>query len=134
MLFRSNPFEFISLLNKVSTDYIIIESNETVENNIPTIHFRRANMVNDENMETPYHGYATYIGSEALKFIMNEYGWGWRRIYPAELSVGIDPYRTKTKFHDSLPEHVHRYIYIFNRKQTKKNHLEHLVRQDNVGI
>lgn len=129
-----NPFQFISLLDKVAAEYIIIESNETVENDIPTIHFRKTNMVNDQDMQTPYHGYATYIGSEALKFIMNEYGWTWKRIYPTELSSGIDPYRTKHKHHESLPEHVHRYIYIFKRDNTKKQSLENIVRIGNVGI
>jgi hypothetical protein len=129
-----NPFQLISLLDKVSSEYIIIESNETVENDIPTIHFRKTNMVNDESMENPYHGYATYVGSEALKFIMNEYGWGWKRIYPAELTSGIDPYRTKFKHHENLPEHVHRYIYVFRRSNTSKQSLDHLVRSDNVAI
>jgi predicted RNA methylase len=129
-----NPFEIISLINKVATDYIVIENNETVENGIPSIHFRKTNMVNDIDMNNPYHGYATYIGSGALEFIMNEYGWVGERIIPDKISSGIDPYHTKSKHHDSLPEHVHRYVYIFKRKETTKQSLENLVRNDNVGI
>lgn len=129
-----NPFQIISLLDKVATDYIIIENNETVENGTPTIHFRKTNMVNDESAVAPYHGYATYIGSSALEFIMNEYGWVGERVYPKQIQNGLDPYHTETKLHDKLPKHVHRYAYIFKRAKTKKQSLEHLVRIDNVEI
>jgi len=129
-----NPFEVISLMNKVATDYIIIESNETVENNIPSIHFRKTNMVNADDMSNPYYAYATYIGSSALEFIMNEYGWVGTRIYPEKLLDGIDPYHHKTIFHENLSPHIHRYIYIFKRCETNKQSLEHLVRNSNVAI
>lgn len=122
-----NPFEIIHLLDKVASDYIVIENNETVENGVPTIHFRRTNMVNDEDMDKPYHGYATYVGSSALEFIMNEYGWVGERVYPEKLTDGLDPYHTSTKFIDELPEHVHRYIYIFRRADTKQKSLESIV-------
>lgn len=129
-----NPFEIISLMDKVATDYIIIENNETVEGKIPSIHFRKTNMVNDANMNNPYYGYATYIGSSALEFIMNEYGWVGTRVYPEELTNGIDPYHHKTVFDPNIPEHVHRYIYIFQRSNTIKQSLEHLVRNSNVEV
>lgn len=129
-----NPFKIISLLDKVATDYIIIENNETVENGIPTIHFRKTNMVNDEDINASYHGFATYIGSSALEFIMNEYGWVGHRVYPKQIENGLDPYHTETKLHEALPKHVHRYAYIFKRAKTEKQSLEHLVRINNVGF
>lgn len=129
-----DPFEALRLLDKVATDYIVIENNETVENGVPTIQFRKTNMVNDEDMSKPYHGYATYVGSSALEFMMNELGWVGDRIYPEKLSSGLDPYHTMTKFQDEIPEHVHRYIYIFRRSDTKPKSLEQVVRNANVGV
>lgn len=128
-----NPFEVLKLLTQVATDYIIIENNETVEQGVPSIHFRKTNMVNDKDMNNPYHGYATYVGSDALQFIMNEYGWVGKRVYPKQIQNGIDPYHKKSKLHDLLPEHVHRYAYIFEKAETTKQSLEDVIKQ-NVGI
>lgn len=128
-----NPFKVIELMDKVATNYIIIENNETYENWTPTIHFRKTNMINAGDLGNPHHGFATYVGSRAMQFIMNEYGWVGKRVYPQKLSSGIDPYHDAIKFDDKLKEHVHRYVYIFSRAKTKKQSLEYLVKE-NVGI
>jgi hypothetical protein len=124
-----NPFKIIDMLDKIATDYIIIESNETVERGVPTIHFRQTNMVKDDDMSKPYTGIATVIGSTALEFIMAEYGWIGQRVYPKKITAGIDPYHTKVSTHTALPEHVHRYAYIFHREDTLKKSLEHSIRK-----
>lgn len=126
-----NPFEVISLICKVATDTIIIESVDTHESNIPTIHFRPTNMINAEDLNKPYHGITTFIGASALELIMNEYGWVGKRIYPEPITSGIDAYNHMIKWHPDLPEQKMRYIYQFTRSFNKQQSLQSKI---HVGI
>lgn len=126
-----NPFEILKSICDVATDYIIIESNDTVETEgIPTIHFRSTNMVFGGDMKTPYHGLTSFVGSAALEAIMNEYGWVGQRVYPKQITSGVDAYNQKIKWHTKLPDQVMRYIYIFQKDKTKKVSLEHMIKED----
>lgn len=125
-----NPFEIIQLLCKVSADTLILESFETPEPAFPTIHFRPANMVYDSDMSKPFHGITTFVGSQALELIMNEYGFVGERIYPKPITVGNDTYNTNVKLQPNLPEQKVRYIYRFVRAETNKQSLQYKITGD----
>lgn len=88
-----NSVGFIELMSKLSTKYIVVESQEVDEGVNPTIAFKVYNMLSNVS-GCPYMGWTSVIGFNALRTVMGEYGFNMHgdRIYPEKITGTHDAY------------------------------------------
>jgi len=93
-----NTVGFIELMSKLSSRYIVVESQEVEEPVTPTISFKIYNMLSNKE-GYPYMGWTAVVGFNALRAIMGEYGFNMHgdRIYPEKITNTHDAYNDEVK-------------------------------------
>jgi SAM-dependent methyltransferase len=127
--------DVVSLLKSicdVSTEYVVIESQECEEREAPTIQFKVYNMVSS-NPAYPFSGWTSIISFNALRAVMNEYGYAMYgdRIYPEAILGSHDAYHDKI---DSQLGDVYglpvRYMVRYKKQHTNKNSLQYKIQNN----
>jgi SAM-dependent methyltransferase len=93
-----NTVGFVELMTKLSSKYIVVESQEVDEPITPTISFKIYNMLSNKE-GYPYMGWTAVVGFNALRAIMGEYGFDMHgdRIYPEKIINTHDAYNDNVK-------------------------------------
>ena len=125
-----NSVEFIQLMTQLSAKYIVVESQETSEQETPTIAFKIYNMLSDQE-GYPYMGWTSVVGFNALRTIMGEFGFNMHgdRIYPEKIINTHDAYNddvtlNQDKMYGTPQRYMVRYL---KAPKTTHNSLNHKI-------
>jgi tRNA (cmo5U34)-methyltransferase len=132
----SDPFEILKAITNKSNQYVVIETLDIHEVDYPTILFKPYRM-NSKYSKYHYTGWSPIIGFNALRTVMNEYGYSIHgdRIYPERIVDGHDSYNDiiqhadRSKL-DSLPN---RFMVRYVKDSTIKKSLHSKIITNNVN-
>jgi len=126
-------FDVIGLLKnitKVSSSIIVVETLDIDDREIPQIQFKYHNM-SSPNVNTPYNGWTSAIGLNALNYVMHELDFipNANRIYPDRIIATHDAYhQVMTRGDNPMSGLPNRYIMRYKRKLTVKQSLENKIK------
>jgi SAM-dependent methyltransferase len=119
-----------------SKQFVVIETLDIPEPEFPTILFKTHKMTSKYAMYH-YSGFTPLIGFNALRAVMNEYGYSMHgeRIYPERILNSHDAYNDSVEIKNDATSSVpNRYMVRYVKTSTVKKSLEHSISTNKVGM
>lgn len=129
-------FQLIKLISQASDEYIVIENLDVNETEAPSILFKQ-HLMNSSHVLGNYNGWTPIVGFNALRAIMNEYGYlmHGERIYPEKIINSHDAYNDSLEIKNSTTlSFPDRYMVRYHKTVTDRKSLQHSILTNKVSF